>query len=302
MRLDHGIYNTGMRQDFLPFHCLNPYRKYGSNIRTSILRDMVRTAFHRVVSIKILQWTEVDHPSGVRHVNHTVQVVPKLERSQDSCLGHSRYVVCSSPDSYDTESHGTVHAEVPASCFFGKKMKSVRYFIAPLILFCSMSWAGTQPLGGDFTLNTTKNIDVSLSSFKGKVVLLYFGFTHCPDMCPTELLQFKQVLEMLPADKRALVQPIFISVDPKRDTAEVLDPYVGFFDKRILALTGSEEELRKVASQYGAQFRYVPTGSTYTVDHTVNMFLINPQGKLVRIIPYGTPTQNVLQLVTALLP
>jgi cytochrome oxidase Cu insertion factor (SCO1/SenC/PrrC family) len=181
-------------------------------------------------------------------------------------------------------------------------MKSVRYFIAPLILFCSMSWAGTQPLGGDFTLNTTKNIDVSLSSFKGKVVLLYFGFTHCPDMCPTELLQFKQVLEMLPADKRALVQPIFISVDPKRDTAEVLDPYVGFFDKRILALTGSEEELRKVASQYGAQFRYVPTGSTYTVDHTVNMFLINPQGKLVRIIPYGTPTQNVLQLVTALLP
>jgi protein SCO1 len=183
------------------------------------------------------------------------------------------------------------------------KMKSVRYYIASLVLLCTTAaWAGPQTLGGDFTLRTTKNTEVSLSSFEGKVVLLYFGFTYCPDMCPTELLQFKQLLAMLPADKRAQLQPIFISVDPKRDTAEVLDPYVGFFDKRILALTGSEAELHKVAGQYGAHFRYVPTGSSYTVDHTVNTFLINPQGKLVRIIPYGTPTQDVLKQITALLP
>jgi len=182
-------------------------------------------------------------------------------------------------------------------------MKSLRYCIVSLALFCtSLAWAGPQTLGGDFTLRTTKNVEVSLSSFKGKAVLLYFGFTYCPDMCPTELLQFKQLLAMLPDDKRNLVQPIFISVDPKRDTADVLDPYVGFFDNRILALTGSVQELRKVAGQYGVHFRYVPTGSSYTVDHTVNTFLIDTQGKLVRIIPYGTPTQDVLKLVTALLP
>jgi len=183
------------------------------------------------------------------------------------------------------------------------KMKSMRVGLAWLILLgASFAWASPATLGGDFTLRTTKNQKVSLSSFEGKVVLLYFGFTHCPDMCPTELLQFKQVLAMLPADQRARVQPVFISVDPKRDTAEVLDPYVGFFDKRILALTGSEAELHKVAGQFGAHFRYVPTGSSYTVDHTVNMFLINPRGKLVRIIPYGTPTEDVLKQVTALLP
>lgn len=182
-------------------------------------------------------------------------------------------------------------------------MNAVRYGIVSLLLFCtSLAWAGSHTLGGDFTLRTTQNKEVSLSSFKGKAVLLYFGFTYCPDMCPTELLQFKQLLAMLPADKRSLVQPIFISVDPKRDTADVLEPYVGFFDKGILALTGSEQELHKVAGQYGAHFRYVPTGSSYTVDHTVNIFLIDTQGKLVRIIPYGTPTQDVLKLVTALLP
>lgn len=179
-------------------------------------------------------------------------------------------------------------------------MKSLRYCIVSLLLFCTpIAWAGSHPLGGDFTLRTLQNKEVSLSSFRGKAVLLYFGFTYCPDMCPTELLQFKQLLAMLPAEKRARVQPIFISVDPKRDTADVLDPYVAFFDKRILALTGSEEELHKVAGQYGAHFRYVPTGSSYTVDHTVNTFLIDTQGKLVKIIPYGTPTQDVLKQVTA---
>lgn len=178
----------------------------------------------------------------------------------------------------------------------------------PLILLAwlalglaSPTWANATP-GGDFTLHTTKGKAVSLASLKGKVVLLYFGFTYCPEMCPTELLQFQYLLSELSPDKRRLVQPIFISVDPKRDTPEVLDPYVGHFSKEILALTGSEAELRKVADQYGAQFRYVPTGSSYTVDHTVNTFLIDTSGKLVRIIPYGTPSKELLRLVSRLLP
>ncbi len=163
------------------------------------------------------------------------------------------------------------------------------------------TWADAKP-GGDFTLHTTKGNAVSLSSLKGRVVLLYFGFTYCPEMCPTELLQFQHLLSLLPPEKRQLVQPIFVSVDPKRDTPDVLDPYIGHFGKEILALTGSEQELRKVADQYGVQFRYVPTGASYTVDHTVNTFLIDTSGNLVRIIPYGTPTKDVLKLVSKLLP
>lgn len=157
-------------------------------------------------------------------------------------------------------------------------------------------------LGGDFTLHTTKGEPVSLASLQGKVVLLYFGFTYCPEMCPAELLQFQQLLAQLPPEKRRLVQPIFISVDPQRDTPDVLDPYIKHFGGEILALTGSEQELRKVADQYGAQFRYVPTGSSYTVDHTVNTYLIDTGGKLVKIIPYGTPGPEVLKQVSRFLP
>lgn len=156
--------------------------------------------------------------------------------------------------------------------------------------------------GGDFTLHTPQGNTVSLASLKGRVVLLYFGFTYCPEMCPTELLQFQRLLSLLPEDKRAQVQPIFVSVDPKRDTPDVLLPYISHFGKEILALTGSEQELRKVADQYGAQFRYVATGSSYTVDHTVNTYLIDSNGKLVQIVPYGTPADELLKRVSKLLP
>ena len=159
-------------------------------------------------------------------------------------------------------------------------MKLCRVLLGYLFMsFAFPTWAGTK-LGGDFTLHTSKKEAVSLSSLRGKVVLLYFGFTYCPEMCPTELLQFQHVLAKLPPEKRARVQPIFISVDPKRDTPDVLDPYVSHFGGGILALTGSEPELRKVADQYGAQFRYVPTGSSYTVDHTAGSYVIDAQGRV----------------------
>ena len=182
-------------------------------------------------------------------------------------------------------------------------MKRILSCLAWLFLFWSISaLANTHTLGGDFTLTKTDGNKVSLSSFKGKVVLLYFGFTFCPVMCPTEMLKFKQIVSKLPEDRRADVQPIFISVDPKRDTPEILDSYTRFFGNVTLALTGSEKQLRNVADQYHAQFRYIPSGSSYTVDHTSSTFLIDTTGDLVRVIPYGTSTDEMLKLVEALLP
>ncbi len=162
--------------------------------------------------------------------------------------------------------------------------------------------AAEPPLGGDFTLRTPRGAPFSLASQRGKVVLLYFGFTYCPEMCPTELLQFQQLLDGLPPGKRARVQPIFVSVDPGRDTVEVLEPYIAHFGGGIQALTGGEAELRRVAAQYGATFRYVPTGGSYTVDHSVNTYVIDPAGKLARVFLYGTPTSEMSRYVRSLLP
>lgn len=170
-----------------------------------------------------------------------------------------------------------------------------------LCLVAAPTWAGGT-LGGDFTLRTTKGEEVSLLSLRGKVVLVYFGFTYCPEICPTELLQFKHLMSLLPPERKHQVQPIFVTVDPNRDTHDVLDSYISHFGKEILALTGSEQELRKVTDRYGAQFHYVPTGSSYTVDHTVNTYLIDTSGKLVRILPYGTSDKEMLKEVVKLLP
>jgi protein SCO1/2 len=163
------------------------------------------------------------------------------------------------------------------------------------LLVCLLAWPvrAVLALGGDFTLHNPDGKAVSLASLRGKVVLLYFGFTQCPELCPTTLLQFQQVRATLPTDQRSRVQPVFVSLDPERDTPVVLQTYASHFGGDILALTGSVPMLHKVTAQYGAYFRYVPTGAGYTVDHTVNVYLIDTSGKLVKILPYGTPIKEM---------
>ncbi|WP_223264645.1 SCO family protein [Sulfuriferula plumbiphila] len=165
-----------------------------------------------------------------------------------------------------------------------------------------VSSASARSLGGDFELEDTAGHSVRLSMFHGKVVLLAFGFTHCPDICPTTLLQFAQLSSALGSNSDR-VQAIFISVDPARDTPEVLTNYVGAFNRKILPLTGTRAELMKVAKQYGTYFRYVNTGGSlgYSVDHSGNTYVIDAQGKLSAIYPFGTPLEEIERYVEALL-
>jgi len=160
-----------------------------------------------------------------------------------------------------------------------------------------------QTLGGDFELVDTNGQAFKLSSLRGKVVLIYFGYTGCPDACPTDLLLFRDVLARL-GSRKDRVQPIFISVDPARDTPQHLAAYASNFSPAILALTGSEQKLRRVAKAYGSYFDYVgrtPGSTTYTVDHSVNIYVVNGQGKLVSVIPYGTPIDEVVRRIEGLL-
>ncbi len=163
--------------------------------------------------------------------------------------------------------------------------------------------AAAQALGGDFTLTDQDGASWSLDQARGKVVLLAFGYTSCPDVCPTTLVTFHQVLQRL-GEQADGVQALFVSVDSERDTAAVLKRYVRLFDPRIIGLTGTPAQLRALTRHYGTFFRIAEhqTGSAYVVDHSASLYLIDRGGRLVRMLAYGTPLAEVTEAVRQLLP
>ncbi|PWB49118.1 MAG: SCO family protein [Nitrosomonadales bacterium] len=156
------------------------------------------------------------------------------------------------------------------------------------------------PSGGDFTLQSA-NGPVSLHDFRGKVVLVYFGYTFCPDICPTSLAFTSQALNALDKDELARTQALFISVDPERDTLEKLKEYGTFFHPGILGLTGTPEAIAATARQYGASYRKQDTGSAggYVVDHSSSTYVVDSNGKLVATLQHGTPPAEVVKAIRA---
>ena len=134
---------------------------------------------------------------------------------------------------------------------------------------------------GDFTLTNQDGEPVSLSDWRGKWVLLFFGFNHCPDYCPTTLSEYKRVHESLGMDADK-VQFAFISVDGERDTPEVLKEYlqVRGVDDFVTGLTANEATMDPILKEFGIQFNKIPSGNSYIVEHTTTSFLLNPQGQL----------------------
>ena len=119
----------------------------------------------------------------------------------------------------------------------------------------------------------------SLSDFKGKVVMLYFGFVQCPDVCPTALTRAAAVMQQL-GPQAAELQVIFVTVDPERDTPEILREYMAAFDPSFVALRGDAQRLKETAAEFKVFYRQVPTGSSYTMDHTALSYVFDTQGRL----------------------
>ncbi len=148
--------------------------------------------------------------------------------------------------------------------------------------------ANPHPLT-DFTLTDADGQPFALGALRGKPTLLFFGFTRCPDLCPTTLAEFKGTKRALGggADK---LHVIFISVDPEHDTNAVIRGYLAAFDPSFIGLRGDDPTLGRIASDYDLTYRKVtlPSGG-YTVDHTATSFLIDAQGQLRVVYPYGVP-------------
>ena len=149
--------------------------------------------------------------------------------------------------------------------------------------------------GGDFTLTDLNGKPFSLQSTRGKVVLLFFGYTVCPDVCPTTLVEMKRVVAEL-GEKSKQIKVIFISIDPERDTAERLKEWLAFYDKRFLGLTGSPADIKNVAKMYRARYKKYNADSAagYLLKHTSYVFLLDKSGVLRYKIPFNTPTEIII--------
>jgi protein SCO1/2 len=178
----------------------------------------------------------------------------------------------------------------------------------PLALFCLIVAAALsvfQPparadtalvmVGGPFTLTAPDGTTVTDATYRGKWLLVFFGYTSCPNICPTTLYEIDAALEELGPDA-ARLQPIFITVDPERDTPEVMGKYTGAFDPRIIGLTGSPQQIAAVAREYGAYSVPHKTGAgaqDYTVDHSTYIYIMDIQGKFVRGLDSDTPAGRI---------
>src|SRR5690606_10824583 len=183
------------------------------------------------------------------------------------------------------------------------------FLVAAMLAGCSpkpVSFHATDITGGSFDpsfeLTDHTGAKRSLADFRGKVVTVFFGFTQCPDVCPTTLIEMKEVMALL-GDDAERVQALFITVDPARDTQEVLGAYVPAFDPRFLGLYGDEAETAKVAKGYRVFYEKVPgsTPENYQVNHTAASYVIDPQGQIRLFVKHGEGAEPFAEDIRRLL-
>jgi protein SCO1/2 len=166
-------------------------------------------------------------------------------------------------------------------------------------LMDAVMW-GKEPIGGPFTLVDHTGKPRTDADFRGKLMLVYFGFSFCPDVCPTDLMAIGQAVDKLGPGGDS-VQPLFVTVDPDRDTPAHLADYVPFFHSRLLGLTGDAAQIRDAARLYRVFYAKVPIegAAEYTVDHSGFIYLMDRDGKYLGFFPPGTPSDRMVAVIKA---
>jgi protein SCO1/2 len=173
--------------------------------------------------------------------------------------------------------------------------------IAALTAVFSLHPRGLQPIGGSFRLIDASNgRTVTDQDFRGKWLMIYFGYTNCPDACPTTLANIAGAMDEL-GPLAGRIQPIFISVDPERDTLPVLADYVSAFDKLIIGLWGGPDPIATAAKAYRVTYMKRPTGDDYAIDHTATVYVIDPDGAYAASILSTADPSNISRQMRKLL-
>ena len=191
-------------------------------------------------------------------------------------------------------------------------MPIIRYatwvVIAALVLFMagfyvwSSGFGGqSRPsIGGPFTLTSDEGKQLSNEDLKGMPFAIYFGFTYCPDVCPTTLVELTETIEALGPDADKL-QFLFVTVDPERDTPEQLNDYLSSFDQRFTGLTGTPEEIAKAAKVYRVYYERIEQDDDYTMNHSALIYLMDKNGKFNDVLSYGAGADERLQKIRKLI-
>ena len=168
-------------------------------------------------------------------------------------------------------------------------------------LMDTVMWS-REPVGGPLALIDHHGRPRTEADFRGKLMLVYFGFTYCPDICPTDLQNIGLALDALGPAGDA-VQPLFVTVDPERDTAEHLAGYVALFHPSLIGLTGDATAIRDAAKAYKVYYAKVPRadGSDYTVDHSAFIYLMDREGRYLGFFPPGTPSARMADAIRPLI-
>jgi cytochrome oxidase Cu insertion factor (SCO1/SenC/PrrC family) len=157
---------------------------------------------------------------------------------------------------------------------------------------------GHGHVGGSFALIDHTGRKRTDADFRGKLLIVYFGYTRCPDVCPTDLIQISLAIDKL-GTAGENIQPLFVSLDPERDTPSVLARYVSRFHPRLIGLTGTREQVRAVADSYKAYYaQYVPPdGAADVIDHTGFIYLVGRDGRYIGFFPPGTSADRLLEII-----
>jgi protein SCO1/2 len=192
--------------------------------------------------------------------------------------------------------------------------RGLAWALGTLTVVCVLVWQvthfapSTRPLpllytlGGDFALPSTNGSTTRLLDFRGDLVLLNFGYTSCPEVCPTALARMRDVLSMLP-EGRTRVHPVFVTLDPEVDTVDRLQPYLQFFDSAFIGLTGTPAQIAQTAADYNVFYEREPMNSLmgYSISHSSHIYLLDGQGRVRATFGEGVPVPQIANTVYQLL-
>jgi protein SCO1 len=156
-------------------------------------------------------------------------------------------------------------------------------------------------IGGDFSLTDMNGHSVTAQDFRDKFKFLYFGFTYCPTICPTELQKMASVMNALTPEQQDKVHFLFVTIDPERDTAPVMKDYVGLFHPKLIGLTGTQEQINAVKKEFKIYAAKIPQGDSYTMDHSSFIYVFDKQDRLKAIFRSSDTEEKILKRMQELL-